>query len=93
MSRSTRFPVAVHILAVLAIKPDGYIGSELIAKSVATNAVVVRRMISLLSKAGFVECQAGAGGGARLCVDPKTVTLQGRPLYRERTHPHGEVRH
>ena len=75
MSRNTRFPVAVHILAVLSIKPDEHIGSELIAKSVATNPVVVRRVISLLAKAGLVECQAGANGGSMLCIDPRKTTL------------------
>lgn len=75
MTRSTRFPVAIHALAVLSIRPDDYCSSELIAKSAGTNSVVVRRVLSLLQKAGYVGCQPGAHGGAKLAVDPAELTL------------------
>lgn len=75
MSRSTRFPVAVHILALLALKPQEHFSSEWIAKSVCTNSVVVRRLLARLHKAGLVSCQTGVHGGARLTVDPRGVTL------------------
>ncbi len=89
MSRSTRFPVAVHILAVLAVKSDGLCCSQIIAGSIATNAVVVRRILSQLAKADLFECQTGAHGGARLKANPKKVTLldvynavEDAPLFR-----------
>ncbi len=75
MSRSTRFPVAVHALAMLALKPDACFSSERIAQSVGTNSVVVRRLLARLQKAGMVVCQAGVHGGARLNVDPKHISL------------------
>lgn len=75
MTRSTRFPVAVHILALLALKPREHFSSERIAKSVCTNSVVVRRLLARLHKAGLVSCQTGVHGGARLSVDPREVTL------------------
>lgn len=79
MSRSTRFPAAVHILTLLAIKKGECCSSEFIAKSVGTNAVVVRRIIGLLQGAGFVTCQFGSHGGAMLAVEPDQITL--REIY------------
>ncbi|MGI9474154.1 MAG: Rrf2 family transcriptional regulator [Rubripirellula sp.] len=79
MARSTRFPAAVHILTLLAIKKGECCSSELIAKSLRTNAVVVRRIVGLLQEAGFVSSQAGSHGGAMLVVEPDKVTL--RDIY------------
>lgn len=79
MSRSTRFPAAVHILTLLAIKKGECCSSELIAKSLRTNAVVVRRIVGLLQEAGFVTSQAGSQGGAMLIVEPDKITL--RDIY------------
>ena len=75
MSQSTRFPAAVHILAILAVDPEQHINSEQIASSVGTNSVVVRRILSHLRRAGLVASQTGAGGGTRLNVDPGSVSL------------------
>lgn len=75
MSLSTRFPVAIHILTLLSVKKEEFLSSEFIAGSVATNAVVVRRVLGLLQQAGFVETMAGSRGGARICIDPGKVTL------------------
>lgn len=79
MPRSTRFPAAIHILTLLAIKRGEYLSSEWIAKSVGTNAVVVRRIVGLLQEAGFVTSQAGSQGGATLVADPEKITL--RDIY------------
>ena len=79
MSRSTRFPAAVHILTLLAIKKGQCCSSEWIAKSVGTNAVVVRRIVGLLQEAGFVTSQAGSQGGTMLVLEPESVTL--RDIY------------
>jgi Rrf2 family protein len=76
MSRSTRFAVAVHILAMLALEPDACFSSERIAQSVGTHSVVVRRLLARLQKAGWVTCQAGIHGGARLSVDPRRLNLR-----------------
>ena len=75
MARSTRFSAALHILAVLSVKSGVYVSSELIAKSVGTNSVVVRRLLAMLQQAGFVATQAGVQGGARLNIDPAMITL------------------
>ena len=73
MPRSTRFPAAIHILTLLAIKKGECCSSEWVAKSLGTNAVVVRRIIGLLLDAGFVTSHAGSKGGAMLAVEPDVV--------------------
>ena len=75
MSESCRFAFAVHILAMLAHRRGGGVTSELIAGSVNTNPVVVRRILSSLRRAGLVRCAKGAHGGATLCRAPETIGL------------------
>jgi len=59
---SSRFSVAVHILTLLELHKSGRITSELIAGSVNTNPVVIRRMMSLLNKAGLIHSSPGVAG-------------------------------
>ena len=66
MSDSQRFPVAAHALAYLAHK-DAYSAdraapSAVLAASVPTNPVVVRRVTALLAKAGLIATRPGASG-------------------------------
>ncbi|PWW05729.1 DNA-binding IscR family transcriptional regulator [Paenibacillus cellulosilyticus] len=58
---SSKFSVAIHILSLIDVH-DGKITSERIAGSVNTNAVVIRRIMSLLSKAGLIESRPGVTG-------------------------------
>lgn len=74
MRINTQFPVAVHILAVLAYFEKEDITSDDLARSVGTNPVVVRRIVSQLKKAGLVSAQAGVKG-ISLCRKPKDITL------------------
>ena len=74
MRINTQFPVAVHILALLAFFEDKSPSSELIAKSVGTNPVVIRRVVSQLKKSGLVDAQAGIKGTS-LRKKPKDITL------------------
>ena len=76
MARSTRFPAAIHILTLLAIKKGQCCSSEWMAKSLGTNAVVVRRIVGMLQDAGIVTSQAGSQGGTKLAVEPETVNLK-----------------
>lgn len=62
MNINTRFAVAVHMLTLIAFKSDGLVSSELLAASVNTNPVVVRRLVGQLKKAGLVAVRAGVGG-------------------------------
>ena len=75
MPTSTRFAVAVHILAGLATFGEEPLNSEAIAKSANTNAVVIRRILSMLNEAGFTRAQLGQGGGALLAKPAAEITL------------------
>jgi DNA-binding IscR family transcriptional regulator len=79
MSDNQRFPMAAHILAYLAHKGADTRGkalsSTLLAATVPTNPVVVRRLIVSLSKAGLIKTCPGAFGGAWLAKDPRDIRL------------------
>src|SRR5687767_15121225 len=64
MSDSQRFPVAAHALAYLAHKgafsAADAAPSAVLAASVPTNPVVVRRVTALLAKAGLIATRPGA---------------------------------
>ncbi len=79
MSDSQRFPVAAHALAYLAHK-GAYaaaqaVPSAVLASSVPTNPVVIRRVTALLAKAGLIATRPGAAGGAWLLDRPEAISL------------------
>jgi Rrf2 family protein len=93
MTRSSRFVIATHVLALLAHGDGEPLTSAQIAGSVNTNPVVIRRILALLVDSGLVATREGAGGGARLARPAKEIDL--RMVYRavERgdlfaAHPH-----
>src|SRR5262245_50300201 len=75
MQTSSRFAVAVHILALMAGAEDEPIKSDQIAGSVNTNPVVIRRLLCLLSRAELVISQTGAAGGSRLARKASQISL------------------
>ena len=75
MSTSSRFVVGVHILAVLETEAGGPVTSEYIAGSVNTNPGVIRRLLSMLGRAGLVTSQLGTGGGALLAKPAAQIRL------------------
>jgi DNA-binding IscR family transcriptional regulator len=79
MSDSQKFPVAAHALAYLAHKgafaPEQAVSSAALAASMPTNPVVVRRVTSMLGKAGLIGARAGASGGAWLLKPADQITL------------------
>jgi DNA-binding IscR family transcriptional regulator len=74
MSRATRFSVAVHTLALLERFGKDHPTSEMIAGSVGTNASFIRRILSLLARAGLVRSSAGIAG-TDLARPPHKITL------------------
>lgn len=64
MKISSRFTVAVHIISLLHVAKDTLCTSEFIAGSVNTNPVVIRRILGMLKKAGFVSVSSGVGGAS-----------------------------
>lgn len=75
MARNSRFAVAVHIMALLAWIDGEPAKSDYIARSAGTNAVVVRRLLGLLARAGLVVSHTGAAGGSLLARDAESIAL------------------
>ena len=75
MPTSSRFAVAVHVLALCAREGGGPLKSEDVAESVNTNPVVIRRILCELARAGLVRSQPGSGGGSRLAREPRDINL------------------
>ena len=75
MAANSQFSMAVHVLSMLARSKDENLESDYIAKSVNTNAVVIRRLLGQLSQAKLVVSQTGANGGTRLARCPKEINL------------------
>jgi Rrf2 family protein len=70
-----RFAVAVHVLAVLAYKEGEAVTSTLLAQSVNTNPVVIRRILLLLQDASLIITRKGAGLGSKLRRPPAEINL------------------
>jgi len=68
------------VLVLLAKKSNGNLKSEYIAKSVNTNAVVIRRLLCQLQEANLVVSQTGAAGGTRLAKRAGEISLN--EIYR-----------
>jgi len=79
MSDSQKFPVAAHALAYLAHKEafssSAAVSSAALAASMPTNPVVVRRVTTMLAKAGLIATRAGANGGAWLLKPANAISL------------------
>ncbi len=85
MAANSRFAVATHILVGLGYLPEhspdhlvekgGWVSSDMLAESVNTNPVVVRRLLGDLKKAGLIVTQQGKSGGIRLAKPSGQITL------------------
>jgi Rrf2 family protein len=67
--------MAVHVLAVLAYKEGDRVSSALLAGSINTNPVIVRRLLLALQRAKLVDTCKGAGSGSRLNYAPKRINM------------------
>lgn len=67
--------MAVHVLTVLALKEGEAVTSRMLAGSVNTNPVVIRRLLLLLQAAGLIQTGKGPGAGSRLVREPKRINL------------------
>ncbi len=75
MPASTRFAVAIHTLAALAVNEGRPVRSEDLARSASTNPTVIRSILSRLADAGLSSSQLGAGGGALLARPAEKIRL------------------
>lgn len=79
MRRDSRLSGVLHILLHMAEKPEPAT-SEALAKAMATNPVVIRRIMAGLREQGYVRSEKGHGGGWTLSCDLEQITL--RDIYR-----------
>ncbi|MEM9733668.1 MAG: Rrf2 family transcriptional regulator [Pseudomonadota bacterium] len=75
MKRNSRLSLALHSLSHMAGEPDRLQTSSEIAHHAGTNAVVVRRVLGKLRKAGLLISEKGHAGGWKLSRNPKDITL------------------
>ncbi len=75
MTVSSRTSVAIHALTKLAERGGQTRPSAEIAESLASNPVLVRRILGQLRDAGLVEATEGRHGGWTLARSPSTITL------------------
>ena len=59
---SSRFTVAVHMLVLISFDEYGNLTSRQIADSVNTNPVVIRRLMTKLKEAEFIDVSQGNSG-------------------------------
>ena len=75
MAANSRFAIAIHTLGLLAFVGDKPVSSKMIAESVDTNAVVIRRIMRKFVKHGLVAVRMGTGGGSSLIKSPEEISL------------------
>jgi Rrf2 family protein len=80
MAANLRFSTAIEALALMATEPEKFHTSHALATALATNPVVIRRLLSGLSRAGLVTSAKGPSGGTHLAKSAKQITL--RDIYR-----------
>ena len=79
MQISSRFTIAIHILACIHTFGDTYkVTSEFLASSVNVNPVVIRKLLIQLKAAGLVQVTRGSGG-AHIAQPLEAITL--RDIY------------
>ena len=78
MRRDGRLSGVLHVLLHLA-QQDGPVTSEVLARAMDTNPVVLRRAMAGLRDQGYVQSEKGHGGGWTLACDLAKVTI--RDIY------------
>lgn len=78
MRRDSKLSGVLHILLHLA-EQQGPVTSEVLARAMATNPVVIRRIMAGLRDQGYVRSEKGHGGGWTLACDLSAITL--RDIY------------
>jgi len=75
MKRNSQLSGVLHVLLHMAER-DGPMTSEVLAKAMDTNPVVIRRIMAGLRDQGYVRSEKGHGGGWTLARDLSEVTLR-----------------
>ncbi|GAA0921574.1 Rrf2 family transcriptional regulator [Pseudonocardia zijingensis] len=90
--------MAIHALTMLGRWDDRSLTSAEIADSLASNPVLVRRILGNLRDAGLVWSTEGRGGGWTLARSPREITLHDAftaveegPVLSRHAHPPSEA--
>ena len=75
MKRDSRLSGVLHVLLHMA-EADGPVTSDKMAKAMATNPVVIRRIMAGLRDGGFVRSEKGHGGGWMISRPLEAVSLR-----------------
>ncbi|HTU10025.1 MAG TPA: Rrf2 family transcriptional regulator [Allosphingosinicella sp.] len=75
MTRDSRLSGVLHVLLHMA-EQDRPVTSEILARMMNTNPVVIRRILGGLRDAGYVQSEKGHGGGWRLARDLADISLR-----------------
>ena len=75
MNRDSRLSGVLHVLLHMA-EHEGPITSDVLAKAMRTNPVVVRRVLAGLRERGYVRSAKGHGGGWVLADTLPAITLR-----------------
>ncbi len=75
MRRDSRLSGVLHVLIHMAQKNEP-VTSEVLARAMDTNPVVLRRVMAGLREQGYVRSEKGHGGGWSLACDLTQVTLR-----------------
>ncbi|MEC9343638.1 MAG: Rrf2 family transcriptional regulator [Pseudomonadota bacterium] len=75
MIRDSRLSGILHVLLHMA-EHDGPVTSEVLARAMSTNPVVIRRIMAGLREQGYVRSGKGRGGGWTIARDLAEVTLR-----------------
>lgn len=75
MKSDSRLSGVLHVLLHMAENP-GPMTSEVLARAMDTNPVVIRRIMAGLRDQGYVRSDKGHGGGWTLACDLSKVTLR-----------------
>ena len=75
MKRDGRLSGVLHVLLHMA-EHDGPVTSEVLAKAMDTNPVVIRRIMAGLREQGYVGSEKGHGGGWTLTRDLAEITMR-----------------
>lgn len=75
MNRDSRLSGVLHVLLHMAHQA-GPMTSEMLAKAMHTNPVVLRRIMGGLREGGYVRSEKGHGGGWTIACDLDVVTLR-----------------
>lgn len=72
---TSEFVIAVHALVYL-YRMKETIASDVLAESVCTNPVCIRKVMGKLKKEGIVETKEGLNGGYRICEGGEQINLK-----------------